>query len=597
MSKTQSERAGAEHDAEVDTGPKLEPGPGELALAKLLGPEPPPHAAVLDLLYAYPGERAAMMTRLHATLGNAYVQTLFAADARGELAPAAARDQAEGPPSLPAPKEAGPGLTAFGQLLARGAPRVDEVVRLLDANASERDLLIDAIGTYLGPAFLAEVRQAMGDLRMDWKRLHLVAGDPQGAGSYFDASKDRQGAAWRTGLFGGQFTGELGGKKQYDVAWRQDEDHFVEASKQLDGGRWKLGDFTGRFAGGRLDSAYAFSDSDQLKLFHDTKSGFGTLGFYREGELAIGEFAVQTKGEQTSYGLQRRFAGDDGVTRTVGLRHIERDGYSREALTYDHDGKDFDAQTYAGVGGDGGLTAGFATQHRLGEGTTLGTRAGIDGEDWHAQLDASQRWNPEWSSDVSSRVDQDRYRASVGTSYAHGPWSTRGRVGAEGEHGGVPTFTGTVSEQYRDKKWQHELMLRSGVRDGDVSLEMLASTDVDLGRGFYAGGWGGWNQPLDGKEAGSVGGSLTFTPHERAALTLAGVIDGEGTFDTRLQLDVFRSKIRDVGALTSRRKDALISVFIGYGNGTMLDARYGEADQEMRLDDEGTLRFGVGVSF
>jgi len=118
------------------------PGPGQTALAQLLAGGVAPAPTVLGLLYAHPTEIAAMLAQLHTTLGNAFVQEVLALDAggRGLLV-----DKPAETTPLPAPTEAGPGLKAFAELLARGTPDVDAVLLVLDSYPGERELLTDRL--------------------------------------------------------------------------------------------------------------------------------------------------------------------------------------------------------------------------------------------------------------------------------------------------------------------------------------------------------------------------------------------------------------------------------------------------------------------
>ncbi|MEZ4365329.1 MAG: hypothetical protein R2939_03455 [Kofleriaceae bacterium] len=605
MTVASQDKVSADADADVVAKPgpdQATEGPGAAALAKLLAAGNPTPQAVLEVLYAHPAEHQALLGQLHGTLGNAFVQQVIAADASGKgvLAAAASLPADGGGPEVPTPKPLGPGVTQLAELIAKGTPSVDEVVKILDLHPGEREMLVDTIGTYLGDEFLIKCRERMPDLRMHWGALHLVAGDPLAeGGSFFEASRTRKGAAWRTPLFGGTFTGEVGGKVGYDIRQDFGGGNYISASKKEDGGSWHLGDFTGTFSGGKLDSAYALTDTDSLRLHYGTKAGFGTLGYYRAGELQGVEIAGGYKGsDDYQIGIQRPFALGEGLG-TAGLRHKVDGGVGRDVATFDYAGKDNSLQSFAGLNSStGDFTAGLNTQHKLDDATQLRSRFSVEGDTYGMGLSADHRWNPQWSSSASGDLSTERYAFGASTQYKQGGLQLDGSGKVSGAWDGPAQFDLGFTERYRSDRFQQDFSLTGRLAEGHDQINARAGFDADLGSGFYAGAWGNWQAGEGISPTASLGASITFTPHERAALTLVGIVDERGAFDTRLELDIFKSKIRGLDSLTSHRKDAIIGLFVQYGNGGgMLDDRYGGADQGFGIDDSGQLSFGIKFGF
>ena len=94
-----------------------------------------------------------------------------------------------------------------------------------------------------------------------------------------------------------------------------------------------------------------------------------------------------------------------------------------------------------------------------------------------------------------------------------------------------------------------------------------------------------------------VGGGITWTPKDKLALTLAGVVDQSGGFDARLQLDLFQKKIKNARDLDENKKKAALSVFAGYRqemDGGFLNDRFGAGKFATQ---SGQAYFGVGFRF
>src|SRR6185312_11519635 len=81
---------------------------------------------------------------------------------------------------------------------------------------------------------------------------------------------------------------------------------------------------------------------------------------------------------------------------------------------------------------------------------------------------------------------------------------------------------------------------------------------------MYASTWGSVDAERGKPTTESLGASITLTHDEKNALTLAGIINQDGSFETRLQYDMFRSKLDGVQGLSKEKKDAMISLFVSY---------------------------------
>lgn len=462
-------------------------------------------------------------------------------------------------------QEPGPGVTALQALCAKGVPKPEDVVEVIDAHRGETTAIYAYLETTHGAAYVQQVRDAMG-LRASLERREIVSGDPTDPdGAYFFGSAEEQGARWRTG--DGKFTGTAG----------------------------KTG----------LESTYDLDDNDSIRADVD-KKGNGTLGWDHDGER-MGELYRSSGGGQDELGLRRRWDLDDKGDLTTGLRHRTRSGASFDELFATHDTEDRRTTTTGALGLHDGKPSGLlGVTHKpndkdtyAGElshdagGTTL-TASGTHG------LDGGKRI----SGTTTVHHGSDGTTGSIGGSYEDPHRRIAGSVTRGGDQtafhlGGheklTPelTLTGSldhvdrdhgedqttlrIGERYRSGKLVHGLDLEAGHGERDY-LMSTSSVDAQLGDKLYGGAFGMFRTEQGQPVQSQLGASLTFTPNEKLALTLAGVLDQSGALETRLQLDVFKSKLRGVGDLADHKKDALLSVFVSYSPGGghgQLDDRFG----------------------
>lgn len=474
--------------------------------------------------------------------------------------------------------EPGPGVKALEALLAKGPPDPKQIVDLLDAHRDESPAMFAHLETTLGGAFTTQVRDAMG-LRASISRKEVVAGDPAGDGGFFVASAKEQGARWRTA--DGSFSGSANKKG--------------------------------------LDATYNVDDNDALHAKADTK-GNGTLGWEHDGKT-VGELYRSEK----ELGLRKSWEVDGG-TLTTGARH----------RTVDKSASDEAFATYAAT--DGKLSATAAAGVRDGQPSGLlgatykpGDRDTVSGSLSHdaagTKLSMSESHKLDGGATISgtgtlAHSDKGTTGSLAGTyqdkstnidaSVTRGLDQTALHLGAREQLDPNLSVSGSLDHVQRDAGGgQTTLRLGERYRSGNIVqsadleagrgernyLSGTSGVDVGLGKGVYGGAFGGFRYEEGHQMGAQLGASLTFTPHEKAALTLAGILDETGALETRLQVDVFKSKIAGVGDIADHKKDALLSLFVSYSTGAsrQLDQRFGAPTVSTSPDPHVTA--GIKIKF
>jgi hypothetical protein len=445
--------------------------------------------------------------------------------------------------------EKGPGVRALETLLATGAHTPKQVLALIDAHRDESAAMFVLVESKLGAAFATEVRDAMG-LRASIKNKEVVAGDPTDAnGGFFVASAKEQGARWQT------------------------------ADKS----------FTGTANKDGLESTYQIDENDALHAKVD-KKGNGTVGWDHDGKT-VGELYR----DKHELGLRHNWELEGGANLATGLRNRSHDGGS----TNEAFGTYRSANGQLTADGSVGLHDGKVAEH------LAATYKPSDRDQFSGSLDHNAA-GTHLTADASHRLDNGA------TIAGHGEL-------AHGENG----TTGKLSGSYRDATTSLDASVARG--DGQTTLHLgeryatgnlVQSFDLAAGRGernylsattgvdaklapnLYGGAFGGFRAEDGHQTSGQVGASLSFTPHERAALTLAGILDQSGNLETRLQLDVFKSKIANVGDLAGHKRDALVSLFVSYSTGAnrhMLDDRFGAPSVTTNVDPH--VMAGIKIKF
>lgn len=471
--------------------------------------------------------------------------------------------------------EPGPGVKALEALLASASATPKQVVELIDAHREESAAMFVLVESKLGAAFVGEVRDSMG-LRASIKRRELVAGDPTGDGGFLVASEKEQGARWRTG--DGRFDGKV----------------------NKDG----------------LDSTYRIDDDDSIHA-HTDKSGNGAIGWERDGETM-----AELYKDKSEMGLRRTWDVDGG-TLAGGVRH--RGDVNEAFATYK--GTDGKLTADAGVGvRDGGASEHLSATYKPSDRSTF--TGSFDNDVTGTRLAAGASHKLDNGATVAGNGElaftPEGTTGKLGASYNDGKTGfdgsvTRGldqtslHLGASRKLDPNTSISGSLDHVMRDQGG-HQTTLRFGerYRTGNLvqSLDLEAGggernylsgttgMDVGLGKGLYGGAFGGFRTEEGKQTEAQLGASLTFTPNEKTALTLAGVLDQTGSLETRLQFDVFKSKISSVGDLADHKKDALVSLFVSYSTGAnrgQLDERFGAPSMSMTPDPK--VMAGIKIKF
>lgn len=466
------------------------------------------------------------------------------------------------PAAAPAVAPAG-GVQALEALASRGIPKPETVVDVLDAHRGDRDAMFAYLHQTFGNDYVQQVLAALDRLRLSVRRRELVAGDPSDPqGGHFLASEQERGARWRTA--DGRFTGTAG-KEGLDTTYRLDDD----------------------------DAIHARAGKDRT----------ATIGWERDGKTEAELHGAARGGGQWEVGARRPWELDDG-TLTTGLRHQVTPAGAREEIVSGYRSRDgkTTAEASAGVGGgepvgriagsqvlDGGSTiAGAVTRdphattiagsYRDPATTVEGTLTRPDDGRTIGSLSARHQLDPLTSISGSYTRTADQDAVELGATRSLTPAldvTSRLRHEQALATGGQTTLA--LGERYRSAGLMHGLDLTAGTGHRDF-ITTTGSIDARLGRQLYGGAFGSYTVEEGKHGQASLGGSVTFTPSEKSALTLAGVIDQDGVLETRLQLDLFKQKIDSLDALSKHKKDALVSLFVSYSSQVgprRLDDRFG----------------------
>ena len=347
--------------------------------------------------------------------------------------------------------------------------------------------------------------------------------------------------------------------------------YFI-ASVPEKGARWRTGDgsFSGSVNKDGLDTRYLLDPHDALHA-HVATNRSGTLAWEHDGKNEGELFGSYHDSRDYEAGARRNF-GLGGGQLTAGVHHTVAGGVATDSAFGNYRNADGTTSASADLGLHDGHPAGSAS-------VTLAPKPGesLSGSirhDEHAtalSLAASDRLSPELS--VAGHLDHVAPAA-----------------------GGAQTTLG-LSERYRSGEVVHGVDMEAGSGARDY-FKTTGSADARLGKDLYGGAWGAYEVDSGHHQSGQVGASLTLTPNEKTALTLAGVMDQTGALETRLQLDVFRSRIASVGDLADHKKDALVSLFLSYqrgGDRHMLDERFGAPQTGTPLGNQVTA--GIKIKF
>jgi hypothetical protein len=255
------------------------------------------------------------------------------------------------------------------------------------------------------------------------------------------------------------------------------------------------------------------------------------------------------------------------------------------------------------------LSLGADETHTFADGGTLKSTADLvdaptpQGGSWTGSLDEAYK-----SKDGKTQLDgsiartSDAWKAHLsGTGNLSPDLSLTGAADYSKPDAGKGQGTFSLTETSKGPKLVQSVQVDGGVGDRDY-LNAKGTLDAQLAPNWYAGAWGGATVESGKQTDAQAGASVTFTPSEKSALTLAGVIDQHGTIETRLQYDMFKTKLDGVSDLADHKKDAMVSLFLSYKNNAagpeMMDDRYGAPDyNESAGMGGGQVMAGVKISF
>ena len=128
-------------------------------------------------------------------------------------------------------------------------------------------------------------------------------------------------------------------------------------------------------------------------------------------------------------------------------------------------------------------------------------------------------------------------------------------------------------------------------------VSTTGQVDARLAPNLYGSAWGSETLEADKHAASQLGASLTWTPSQKTALTLAGATDDHGRFETRLQLDVLKRHVESAGDLADHRNDSPFGVFLSYSKGGMHDQLDGRLGAPQLSGRDGMISGGVRIKF
>lgn len=493
--------------------------------------------------------------------------------------PAVADVQAPQPSASELAFEPGPGVKALEALLAKGPPDPKQIVDLLDAHRDESPAMFAHLETALGSGFTAHVRDAMG-LRASISRKEVVAGDPAGEGGFFVASAKEQGARWRTA--DGSFAGTAN-NKGLDATYKVDSDDALHAKADTKGN----GTLGWEHDGKTMGELYRTDKELGLRKSWEVDGGTLTAGArHRTVDKSASDEAFAT------------YATKDGKLTATGAAGV-RDGAPSGLLGATYKASDRDTLTGSVSHDAAGTQLSMSESHKLDGGATItgtgtlahsdkGTTGSLGGtyHDASTNIDGSVTRGLDQTALHLGAREQLNPNLSVSGSLDH----------VQRDAGGGQT-TLHLGERYRSGNIVQSADLEAGRGERNY-LNGTTGLDIGLGKGVYGGAFGGFRSEEGHQTGAQLGASLTFTPQEKAALTLAGILDETGALETRLQVDVFKSKISGVGDIADHKKDALVSLFVSYSTGSnrhMLDQRFGAPTVSTNPDPHVTA--GIKIKF
>ena len=592
--------------AQVD--PIAQTGGGVAAISALLAkggvPDPKAVVAILD---AHRGERDAIFAFLQQQLGNAYVRQVVATADKLRLS-IERKEVVAGDPSDP---DGGYFLASAKEQGARWRTDEGGFTGKVDKEGLDSTVKLDE-----DDALHAKINKDKSGT-LGWERDGKTQAELHG--SYKSGDQWEAGLRRDWALDSGTLTTGIRHQQTKDGA----RDEATAAYKSTDGATTadaSAGVMNGEMIGS-LAASHKLDDTTTIagSLAHDTK-GTTLAGSYKDaattvdGKVARSDDGVFTGSLAGSHKLDDETTVNGSLTRSKDATSLAA-GY-KDATT-SLDGK-------LARSDEGDLTGSLAGSHKLDDKTTIdgsitrskdatslaagykdattsvnGTLTRPDEGRLTGSLAATHQLDPRTSLSGSYVRSKEADAFELGASHKpNDRLSLDGKLRHEELVAGGSQTTATFSERYKSGSMIQGLDLSAGtgVRD---HFTTTGSLEAQLAPNLYAGAWGRYHLERGKPAEASLGGSLTWTMNDKQALTLAGVVDDSGMLETRLQFDLFKSKINSVSALSQHKKDALVSLFISYQSQVgdrRLDDRFG-APQMQHGSSSGQVMGGIRINF
>jgi hypothetical protein len=190
-------------------------------------------------------------------------------------------------------------------------------------------------------------------------------------------------------------------------------------------------------------------------------------------------------------------------------------------------------------------------------GSTISGTADISGD--AGELQASGSYSDK--DDMSGNV--------AGSMPLGGGFTGKAGAGYQKEAGKDDTVTGMAGAQYDGDKFAASAEVDVAKQGDQTSATAKGSATAKLADGkLYATLTGSATMGGDPDAPKfNLGGQVTLTVSDHAALVAAGAMDEKGGIDLSLELDVLKDKIKSAGDVDDAKKDAILSVFAEYKKG------------------------------
>jgi hypothetical protein len=533
------------------------------------------------------------------------------------------------------PVVTGPGVKAAEALLKSGIPDVTKVIEIIDTHRGERDAIFKLLQSSLGNAYVQQTIKAMDTIRLSIKHKELAAGDPSNPESgYFLASAEEKAARWRTA--DGSFKGTAN-QKGLDASYQVDSDDAlvakVDAEKKSGTVAWQRDGKTqaelygqsGEAGVRRTDELSGGATVTESLRHRSTPEGGqaeAALAYNSPNTTASGYVGVREKGGGLVAGADASHTFAD-KSKLTGAVAVSPDG-AKESLTYQTDASRIAATL---TENDKGVSGTLSGEHTFTDKTKAAAElsasekeqalklsyttptSSVTGSVSHdptktvATIGGTHQFNKSLTGDASLSHTfggaQSATNATAGLQYKpNEQFSTDGRL-SYSQTGSDPGQTSlSIHERYQNKSVIQTFNLEAGAGARDFA-KATGGIDAQLAPKLYGGAWASFSSEGGKQTTSEFGASLTFTPQEQVALTVAGVMNQSGAIEGRLQLDVFKSRINGIADLSSHKKEALFSIYAGIaknGGAGMLDDRYGIGNHQYNPGGgSGDTQFNVGI--